>query len=249
MPMIPASTTIASEVQIQRAYEDEAVASSYIDVRFKSELNRLLHERQVDAVQRAIDQARPERILEIAPGPGRITRHIRSNGQLVCLEFNDSMIEQGRQATSQVIWVRGNAFRLPFSQQFDLAYSFRFVRHFHRRDRERLYQEIRRVLRPGGLFLLDAVNDRFSRPLREARPEEYPIYDKLYREDELRAELGSAGLRCLSILPVKKFHGWQSQSQVLLGPRINWLNRYIIRALECLPRHAGLEWIVKCRCE
>ena len=67
---MPAFTTIASEVQIQRAYENEAVAKSYIDVRFKSELNRLLHGRQVDAVQRAIDQARPERILEIAPDPG-----------------------------------------------------------------------------------------------------------------------------------------------------------------------------------
>ncbi|HXG11715.1 MAG TPA: class I SAM-dependent methyltransferase, partial [Gemmataceae bacterium] len=45
-------------------------------------------------------------------------------------------------------------------QIFDLVYTFRFVRHFRRSDRERLYVQVRRVLKPGGYFVLDAVNER-----------------------------------------------------------------------------------------
>jgi SAM-dependent methyltransferase len=143
--------------------------------------------------------------------------------------------------------VRGDGFRLPFGPAFDLVYSFRFIRHFLRPDRERLYGEVRRVLQPGGHFIMDAVNERVSRPLRQAHPEDYPIYDELYQEDALRRELAGAGLQVMTLEPVQKFFGWQSGSQILLGPRANWLNRWVIRALERLPGRNPLEWIVTCR--
>lgn len=239
---------LATEVEIQGAYRDPEVAAGYVRQRFRDELNRLLHDRQVAAVQRVIDRMGAERVLEIAPGPGRVTRHIKPRGALVCLEYNLGMIQEGRAACDAgVHWVRGNAFDLPFSADFDLVYTFRFIRHFHRADRDRLYGQIRRVLKPGGYVLFDAVNARRSRPLREAAPENYPVYDKLYEPDELRAELREAGLEPVEIKPVQKWYGCQYRSQVFLGPRANWMNRLIIRALERLPRRDGLEWIVLCR--
>jgi len=243
-------SNLATEPEIKKAYEDETTAATYVERRFVSELYRLLHERQVGAVQQAIGVVRPKWVLEIAPGPGRITRDVRSTARVVCLEYNKSMIRHGRlTSASQAEWVRGNAFHLPFERRFDLVYSFRFIRHFHREDRERLYTEIKRVLKPGGLFLMDAVNERCSRPLREAHPEEYPIYDVLYRRDHLLEELTQAQLVPISLLPVQKFHRWQSRSQILLGPRSSWLNRLAIRGLERLPRREGLEWVVTCRSE
>lgn len=239
---------LASEGDIQSAYSERQVAQEYVARRFQSELHRLLHERQVAAVQRVMDRVRPQLALEIAPGPGRLTRDVRPAGRLVCLEYNSGMIEQGKPACpAEVRWVRGNGFQLPFAPCFDLVYSFRFVRHFHRDDRRRLYAEVSRVLRPGGHFVFDAVNERVSRPLREARPDEYPIYDKLYRPDELRQELTEAGLRVESLLPVQRFYRWQGLAQTLLGPRSGWLNRLVIRSLELVPRRDGLEWIAVCR--
>lgn len=238
--------TLASEEEIKASYGGEAVAGNYIAERFQSEFHRLLHDRQVAAVQRVIDRLRPEQTLEIAPGPGRLTRHIRPTGGLVCLEYNEGMLNQGRAACPKATWVQGNAFQLPFESPFDFVYSFRFVRHFHLEDRKRLYAEVRRVLKPGGVFVMDAVNERLSRPLREAHPEDYPIYDKLYRPDALRAELAEAGLGAVELEPVQKCHSWQYRSQVLLGPRSNRLNRLVIRCLERLPRREGLEWIVVC---
>jgi ubiquinone/menaquinone biosynthesis C-methylase UbiE len=239
---------LAGERVIQSAYASRSLAQAYIAQRFQSELNRLLHDRQVAAVQGVIDQTRPRRTLEIAPGPARLTHEVRPSGQLVCLEYNEGMIEQGRRACPEgAAWVRGNGFRLPFAPCFELVYSFRFVRHFHREDRERLYAEVRRVLVPGGYFVFDAVNERISRPLREANPAEYPIYDKLYEPEELRAELAMVGLPLVTLAPVQKRYRWQSLSQALLGPRVNWINRVAIRGLERLPCRDGLEWIVACR--
>jgi SAM-dependent methyltransferase len=239
---------LATEQEIQTSYQGTETAARYVANRFASELHRLLHDRQVATIQHLIDQVRPRNLLEIAPGPGRLTRDLRPSGRLVCLEFNQGMIEHGRAACAgRAAWVRGNGFRLPFAQAFDLAYSFRFVRHFHRTDRDRLYAEIRRVLKPGGYFILDAVNERLSRPLREACPEDYPIYDKLYQPEALRSELAAAGFVVAAMDPVQKRFSWQTRSQVLLGPRANWLNRAVLRMLERLPSRDGLEWIVTCR--
>ena len=131
-PIMPLST----ENEIQRYYSAGKVTADYVQNRFVSEVHRLLHESQVAAVQRAFEKVRPARALEIAPGPGRITRAVRPTGKLLCLEFNEGMIREGARAcTPEKIWVRGNGFHLPFPQDFDLLYTFRFVRHFHREDR------------------------------------------------------------------------------------------------------------------
>jgi ubiquinone/menaquinone biosynthesis C-methylase UbiE len=241
--------SLSTEREIQGYYSSPDVAARYVANRFVSEVHRLLHEQQVAAVQGLIERCNPEWILEVAPGPGRLTRCVRPSRQRVCLEFNEGMIREGRGACDPGTgdWVRGNGFQLPFEQTFDLAYTFRFIRHFHGADRERLYGELRRVLKPGGWLVFDAVNERVSRPLREAHPEEHPVYDKLYSEDELRSELSRAGFEAIELTPVQKWFNLQSASQRLLGPRANWLNRAIVRTLEQLPRRDGLEWIVTCR--
>src|SRR5690606_32830690 len=201
---------------------------------------------QVEAVQRAIARVGSGRILEIAPGPGRITCDVRAGGRLCCLEYNQQMIERGRSVCQEnVRWIQGDAFNLPFSSSFDLVYSFRFVRHFQRSDRDRLYRQIRQVLKPAGWLVLDAVNERVSAPLRRKNPQNYPIYDKLYGDpSELCAELGEAGFEVRRLDPVQTWFTLQYRTQVLLGPRSRRLCRWIIRPAESIRRGPPLEWVV-----
>ncbi len=244
-------TVLASETELQEAYQCDRVAGSYVAERFESELNRLLHEAQVGAVNRVMRRCRPVRTLEIAPGPARVTRDVKLAGELVCLEFNESMIQEGRRwCTSSARWLRGNAFQLPLTQEFDFVYSLRFIRHFKRDDRQRLYEQIRGVLRPGGWMVVDAVNGRVSGPLRDANPEQYPIYDKLYRDqEELRHELTASGFKVFEVLPVQRWFSAQFRVQVVLGPRSRTFCRWAIQALERLSHKEPLEWIVTCRRE
>lgn len=243
-------TVLSTESELQSAYRGEATAAKYIDARFRSELNLLLHERQVGAVQHLLNSIRHGAALEIAPGPGRVTRDLKPIGRLACLEYNLGMIDQGKAACApHVEWNQGNAFELPFGQEFDFVYSYRFIRHFKLEDRQRLYGQVKKVLRPGGHFLFDAVNRRLSQPLRDAHPEIYPIYDELYDAHELVAELKEQGFSSIKLNPVQKWYHTQYHSEVFVGPRSRWLNRMIIRGLESLPRSIGLEWIVTCRLE
>ncbi len=240
-----------TESEIQAAYSGLDKAENYVARRFESELTRLLHDRQVQAVQRFIEAHKPRRVLEIAPGPGRITREIRAPGEHVALEFNAGMIEVGRRECPDAVkWIQGNAFELPFDagDEFDLVYTFRFIRHFKLDDRKRLYEQVQRVLRPGGCVIFDAVNEPVSRPLREAEPESYPIYDELYTSiDVLRSELEENGFELTESVGVQRWMGLQYRSQVLIGPRCGWLNRWVIRALERLRSGPPLEWIVTAR--
>lgn len=240
---------LSTESEIQSAYSGTRTASAYVAERFRSELNCLLHQRQVAAVNRVMQSAQPVRALEIAPGPGRVTRDVRPANQLTCLEFNEGMIEEGRRACRNgAEFVQGNAFELPFEPStFDFAYSFRFIRHFHNDDRSRLYAQIASVLKPGGRLVFDAVNERQSQPLRDANPESYPVYDVLYREADLREELTAAGFSDIQLEAVQKRYRWQYLSETLIAPRSQALNRLIVRGLEALPASDGLEWIVTCR--
>ena len=94
---------------------------------------------------------------------------------------------------------------------------------------------------------MDAVNGEVSGPLRAARPEDYPIYDKLYKDvDELRVELRGAGFAVAEVVAVQRSFPLEYRVQCLVGPRSRWLNRQLIRAIERLSRGPGLEWVVTC---
>lgn len=240
--------SLATESELQAAYSGKDTARRYVGDRFTTELNRLVHDRHVALVNELIAKTRARRVVEIASGPGRVTGAVQLSGRVVCLEYNVDMIEEGRRTCdAKGYWVCGNAFQLPFGKCFDLAYCFRFVRHLRLKDRHRLYGEIRRILKPDGYFIMDAVNERFAGPLRQSHPEDYPIYDKLFTREELCTELIDAGFEPLALLPVQKFYRRQWLSQVLLGPRVYWLNRLLIRGLERVPRRDGMEWAVTCR--
>jgi ubiquinone/menaquinone biosynthesis C-methylase UbiE len=242
-------SALRSEREIQSAYSSPGVASGYIDRRFVGPLMAQLHQRQVSALNSMLASHAPSDVLEIAPGPGRLTRHINTSAKLTCLEFNSEMIAQAKPACRDDIrWVEGNAFELPFGQEFDCVYSFRFIRHFEEADRRRLYAQIARVLRPGGMLIMDAINKQVSLPLRRARPDEYPIYDKLYQDlQELSQELKSSGFELHSAKPVLRWFRTQSWLQTIVGPRWDGLCRGMIACLEAVPSGAPLEWVVSCR--
>ena len=128
--------------------------------------------------------------------------------------------------------MNGNAFQLPFHHQFDCVYSFRFIRHFEDLDRQRIYSEIRRVLRPGGVLVFDAVNRVVSGPLRDKNAAAYPIYDALLGPQEIRRELSESGFERCDLMGVQKRYSVLYQLQVLLAPRTPRLARFLMEVVD-----------------
>lgn len=245
---------IEGVIALREAYRDEDVAARYIENRFREPLGAMLHARQVRALRAIVRAARPREVLEVAPGPARLTlevaRVLDRPGTIV--DASPAMLAHARRRLDRAgaaAWrcVAGDAFALPVDGPFDLVYSFRLIRHFERPDRLRLYREIARVLRPGGLFVFDAVNAEVSEPLRAAaNPGEYEHFDALMRLPELNAELREMGFAIASLTGVQRNYTTLARAQVLIAPRSRPLARAV---MEVVDRFGGapLEWIVTCR--
>ena len=240
-------------IALRDAYRDERVAARYIENRFREPLGALLHARQARVLRAIVHEARPREVLEVAPGPARLTvevaRVLDRPGTVI--DASPAMLAEARRRldAAGATWrsVAGDAFALPVHGPFDLVYSFRLIRHFERPERLRLYREMARVLRPGGLFVFDAVNADVSGPIRAAAaPGEYEHFDALLRLPELETELGEAGFGIASLTGVQHHYRTLSRAQILIAPRSRPLARAVMEVVDRLGG-APLEWIVTCR--
>lgn len=236
---------------IRAAYQDEGVARRYVEERFTTPLGGLLHDRQRQVLRSVIaSQAEPD-VLEIAPGPARLTTGVIDLvEQLTLIDASAQMLGEARRRLAAVggdtryTLVRGDAFCLPFPARFDLVYSFRLIRHFGSEDRLRLYREAARVLKPGGRLVFDAVNQRVceARPVPRGRPH----YDASITREALCAELADAGFEVESLAGAQHRYDLLYRLQVLVAPRSATLARL---AMNVVDRTGGepLEWVVTCR--
>jgi SAM-dependent methyltransferase len=244
---------IQGVTEIRDAYRNENVAANYVDRRFREPLGALLHRRQADALKQVIRSQQPERVLEIAPGPARLTVEIAPLlGRRLCvMDASPQMLAEAERRLNEmghpVETIAGDAFALPMQGPFDLVYSFRLIRHFERQDRLRLYRQIASRLRRDGLLVFDAVNEIASAPLRaRAKPGQFMHYDALLSPDGLTAELGEAGFELVSLTGVQHRYPLLYRTQVLVAPRSRVLARAV---MEVIDRCKGepLEWVVVCR--
>ena len=238
--------------ELQEYYQDQSVVDAYMKKRTGQPLNGVLHRRQVEFLSAGIGGATPRRILEIACGPGRLTADVRGVSFGVAVDFSPGMLATARRRTSngsgRWSFARTDAFGLPFRDAtFDVVYTLRFVRHFQIEDRERLYAEISRVLRPGGVFMVDALNRTVSQAHRDEQgADHYKIYDVLYDRAELERELTEAGFRVRSIEGMVKHHSVQRNLNRLRRFRLDWLVTPVIAALEHVPSAQPHGWMVAC---
>ena len=237
---------------LQRYYQDRGVVSSYMDRRTAQPLNGLLHRRQVAFLSEALKQRGPRAVLEIACGPGRLTAAMHGVPFGVAIDASQPMLETAQQRMNGTAghwsFLRSDAFVLPVRDaSFDAAYTLRFIRHFQLADRRRLYGEIRRVLRPGGAFIVDALNRDVSLPHRlKQGVDKYHIYDVLYRREEIEAELGTAGFRVIAVQNIIQHPSLQRRLNRLRRFKMTWLASTLINSLEYIPGSNPTDWMLLC---
>jgi SAM-dependent methyltransferase len=239
--------------RIREAYRDETVASEYVRERFREPLGALLHARQCARMREVIRRLQPERVLEIAPGPGRLTVDIAPTlrRKPIIVDASLQMLAEARARLTAAgqpgcRLIQGDAFALPLSGPFDLVYSFRLIRHFDDADRSRLYQQIAGLLRPKGVLVFDAVNEVVSRPLRERAGKACSHYDALSTPVGLAAELDREGFTLLRIDGVQHNFPLLYQLQVHVAARIRWVGAVAMEIVDRIPGGEPLEWVVTC---
>lgn len=95
-------------------------------------------------------------VLEVGCGTGLILKRVAPVARrAVGLDISPNMLERARERGLET--VEGTATHLPFDDSsFDLVYSFKVLAHVE--DIQKALGEISRVLRPGGVAMLDFYN-------------------------------------------------------------------------------------------
>jgi SAM-dependent methyltransferase len=244
----------SEERTVRKLYQDENVANQYLANRLKYTWWRQLHRVQVEAVNRVVAREDINDILEVAPGPARITAEVEGVLRGTMVEASPQMISVAKRrlaaAGKDGQWDlrEGNAFDLSsLDEAYDFAYTFRFIRHFQKPERQRFYEQVHQRLRPGGLFLFDVVNARIRRQLDRAagtKKDGLKVYDVSYHSpEEICAELAESGFEPVSVTGVLhhfRFQSWLSHKFDDLVPGVA---ESAIRALDRIESAHPLEWI------
>jgi ubiquinone/menaquinone biosynthesis C-methylase UbiE len=246
------ATTNSDHAQIKGIYEQKSIAERYTRTRFSRPLGAVQHRIQVQTMNQAIKRYKPRSLLEIACGPARLTAEISGFEKGVAIDNSHEMLNIAKHIVpnnSQWTFLRADAFNLHLNQQFDLIYSFRFLRHFTLKDRRKIYSTVTNLLNESGLFIFDAVHyDKPTFVKYFERKGDIPIYDETYsKTDVLITELEDAGFEVLEIKRVvRHFYIQAAISRVTHVLRLNAIGEYIINLFEDLDYGRPLEWIVIC---
>lgn len=102
--------------------------------------------------------ARYSKILEIGCGKGRVVSYFYRKGyDIIGIEINESLIEESKKLYGNLPLSLVNSEILPFADNsFDVVISFDVFEHIPNSDKH--LQEVNRVLRDGGYYLLQTPN-------------------------------------------------------------------------------------------
>jgi len=104
-----------------------------------------------------------QRIVDIGCGTGTLTLMIKRAepaAVVVGLDADDDVLEIARRKAAQdggraILWRQGFSYDLPFPDgTVDLVTASMMLHHLDRTDKLATFREVRRVLRPGGRFLI-----------------------------------------------------------------------------------------------
>ncbi|MFO7999219.1 MAG: ubiquinone/menaquinone biosynthesis methyltransferase [Bacteroidales bacterium] len=145
-------------------------------------LNRLLtfrfDERWRQKASRTILSGEPQRVLDLCTGTGDLALRLKKNApsatEVWALDYSEPMLDRAKQkekhrGLSNIGFIHGDAAHLPFEDGFfeavGIAFAFRNLT-FSNPDTKIFLEEILRVLKPGGRFVVVETSQPRNRLLR-----------------------------------------------------------------------------------
>ena len=175
-------------------FDFNSVADQY-DLFYKSEYGQVMDRLEKRAVKKMLKQYgnEPAAMLEIGAGTGHWSRFFANLGfQVTGVDVADEMLERARQKEiPNTTFQQADAHALPFEDDFFDTVSLMATLEFLE-DREKVWQEVKRVLKPGGQILTGDLNARsFTGRNREMDP----VFGNanFYTADTLKEELSHFG--------------------------------------------------------
>lgn len=226
---------IKGKENIKKHYQEAEVVDNYTQKRYSTRQDKLKDGIEREIIRSLIPQKK-HKILEIAPGKGRITKELAvMKNDVTVFDSSEPMLNTIRLGVKKVL---GDAFEMPFEKEFDGIVSMRFIRHLDVFEREIIYRKCNAALKKGGYLIYDMCNKIRHRSTINQRP----VYDALITKGDIYTELrynGFGKIRIYSYL-----HGLELLLRLNVDAS-NFIQR-IDRILRVCPgiNYLGYLWII-----
>jgi ubiquinone/menaquinone biosynthesis C-methylase UbiE len=188
---------VDTEDKIKSYYGEKNVVAKYELNRYGNINKSLSHWIDCDAIEyflRKYTAASNGKYLDLACGTGRLTRALAAKGlDITSADYSEEMLETATQKSrlEKIPFhpVRMDALHLTFDgETFNGVFTIRFIRHYTPEKRALIYQQIRRVLKPGGILVFDVLNAAVDTTALERK-----VYDETYTWEEFQKEMADNG--------------------------------------------------------
>ncbi len=151
-----------------------------------------------------------KKVLDVGAGTGRLSLPLANRGaQVMALDVSPKMLELVKKKNSQITTVVGDAESLPFADgSFDIVTAAFLI--VHLKDPIRFFDEVYRVLKDGGKFLVTNINQK-DPPKVKTKSGEIIIESYYHRPEKIREILESLAFNIEEEVFVKEKDLWVNQ--------------------------------------
>lgn len=149
--------------ELKKAYN--ALADEYFRMRKKGGTSEFYNEMvEMPTTLRLLGNVKGKNILDLGCGPGRYAMKLTAKGaRVIGIDNSKNSLIIAEKEAPKAIFIFGDIENLPFKdKEFDIVLSALVMGHF--RDWSKIFREVRRVLKRGGLFVF-SVHNPFSEVL------------------------------------------------------------------------------------
>lgn len=140
----------------------ESIAGDYDESRFGNSYGQFLDAEERCVLDKLIDMRDKGCRLDLACGTGRLTSYATHG-----LDASAAMMERARKRNPRVEFRLASACQTGYPEEtFDLVYSFHFLMHVDEDTVRRVFDEVHRILKRGGRFILDIPSEKRRRLFR-----------------------------------------------------------------------------------
>lgn len=113
-----------------------------------------------DQVLPLLGNVKEKKVLDIGAGTGRLAVRLANLGaEVTALDISEVMVDKLKAKSYKLKAILGEAENLPFDDNsFDIVIATFLI--VHLKDLEKFFDEVYRVLKPDGLFLVTNINQR-----------------------------------------------------------------------------------------
>lgn len=151
-----------------------------------------------------------KKILDVGAGTGRLAiRLAKFGGEVTALDVSEEMLKKIKNKNSKIKIVIGEAENLEFeAESFDFVIATFLI--VHLKDLPRFFDEVYRVLKPGGIFLVTNINQRKA-PAIDTKEGMVEIESYYHRPEMVVEELENLAFGIVKNEFVKEGEVWINQ--------------------------------------